>query len=191
MCIFLLAVIGSKSMGKRVVTQQERAMIFRRYTPADRTTCIAILDSNMPRYFSQQDRIEFLAFLEAPVGTYNIQEREEGQIIGCGGIATRDEEQTGILTWGMIQRDYHKQGWGRQLAFLRLRQLSEYPTLKKIALNTSQESAGFFEKLGFHATEFLPNFYCEGLHCVKMELQVDGEFEQRLAAIEAQLKYPL
>jgi N-acetylglutamate synthase-like GNAT family acetyltransferase len=187
----LLAVIGSKSMGKPVVSQQERDMIFRRYTPADRSTCIAILDSNMPRFFSHQDRREFLAFLEAPVGTYNILEQEEGHIIGCGGIATRDEEQTGILTWGMLHRDYHRQGWGRQLAFLRLRQLSAYPALQKITLNTSQESAGFFEKMGFHSTEFLPNFYCEGLHCVKMELQVDGEFEQRLATIEAQLRYPL
>lgn len=166
-------------------------MIFRRYTPADRTICIEILDSNMPRFFSDQDRIEFLAFLEAPVGTYNILEREEGHIIGCGGISTRDEGQTGILTWGMIRRDCHRQGWGRQLAFLRLRQLSEYTSLKKITLNTSQESAGFFEKLGFHTTEILPNFYCEGLHCVKMELQIDGEFEQRLGDIEARLKYPV
>lgn len=166
-------------------------MIFRRYTPADRTTCIDILDSNMPRFFSDQDRIEFLAFLEAPVGKYSVLEQPQGTIIGCGGIATEAQERVGILTWGMIHRDYHRQGWGWQLAFLRLRQLSVYPSMRKITLNTSQESAGFFEKLGFQTTEIVPNFYCEGLHCVRMELQVDREFEQRLAGIEARLRYPL
>jgi ribosomal protein S18 acetylase RimI-like enzyme len=166
-------------------------MIFRRYTPADRSTCIAILDSNMPRFFSSRDHVEFLAFLDAPVGIYSVLEQDSGHVIGCGGISTRDQERTGILTWGMIHVNYHRQGWGRQLAFLRLRQLSIYPSLRKITLNTSQETVGFYEKLGFHTTDFLPNFYSEGLHCCKMELQVNDEFHDRLTAIAAQLKYPL
>jgi ribosomal-protein-alanine N-acetyltransferase len=178
-------------MGKPVVSQQqERAMIFRRYTPADRSTCMAILESNMPRFFSNQDRVEYQSFLDAPTGTYSVLEQVHGHIIGCGGIATRDQERVGILTWGMIHVSYHYQGWGRQLAFLRLSQFSEYPSIQKIILNTSQETAGFYEMLGFHTTEFLPNFYCEGLHCLKMEQQVDDKFYNRLAAIKAKLKYP-
>jgi ribosomal protein S18 acetylase RimI-like enzyme len=164
-------------------------MIFRRYTPADRSTCIAILDSNMPRFFSHQDRTEFLAFLDAPVGIYNVLEEPDGHIIGCGGAATRDQEHIGVLTWGMIHARYHRQGWGRLLAFLRLRQLTSYPTIQKIILNTSQETVGFYEKLGFHTTDFVANFYGEGLHCFKMEQQIGGEFQQRLKALEMQLGY--
>jgi N-acetylglutamate synthase-like GNAT family acetyltransferase len=165
-------------------------MIFRRYTAADRSTCIAILESNMPRFFSELDRVEYLAFLEAPGGTYSVLEQSGGNIIGCGGIATSAQGSVGILTWGMIHSNYHRQGWGRQLAFWRLRQLSEYASIKKIILNTSQETAGFYEMLGFHTTEFLPNFYCEGLHCLKMEQEVDDKFYDRLAALKENLKYP-
>jgi ribosomal protein S18 acetylase RimI-like enzyme len=164
-------------------------MSFRRYTSEDRDACIAILDSNMPRFFSRQDRAEFLTFLDMPNGIYSVLEQRHA-VIGCGGISSRDEGSTGILTWGMIHANYHHQGWGRLLAFMRLRQLSMYPSIQKITLSTSQEATGFYEKLGFHTIEFLPNFYGEGLHCCKMELPVDEKFQQRLTTIEAQLRHP-
>ncbi len=163
-------------------------MIFRRYTPADRSTCIAILDSNMPRFFSDQDRTEFLAFLATPVKMYHVLEERPGHIIGCGGIATRSQERIGVLTWGMIHPRYHRRGWGSLLAFLRLSQFTAYPEMQKIILNTSQETVGFYEKLGFHTTDFVANFYGEGLHCYKMEQPLDDGFQQRLNALETQVR---
>ncbi len=155
--------------------------MFRRYTDADHATCIDILESNTPQYFSTQDCEDFRAFLASPLGIYSVLEDHKGVIVGCGGISTRTQDQEGILTWGMIHTSRHRQGWGRRLTLARFSQLSAIVSVKTITLNTSQETIGFYEKLGFRTTAFTPNGYGDGLDRYTMELAVDEKFRQLLS----------
>ena len=155
--------------------------MFRRYTDADHAACIEILASNAPRYFSTQDCEDFRAFLAAPLGIYSVLEDLEGVVIGCGGISTRKQEQESILTWGMIHAARHRQGWGNRITLARLSQLSKIDSLKIIRLNTSQETVGFYKKLGFRITAHTPNGYGAGLDCYSMELAVDEKFRQLIS----------
>ncbi len=155
--------------------------MFRSYRAADYTACIDILASNTPRYFSTQDGADFRAFLDAPLGMYSVLEDDGGVIVGCGGISTRREGQEGILTWGMIHATRHRQGWGSRLAFARFSQFSKMASVQTITLNTSQETVGFYEKLGFHTTAFTPNGYGAGLDCYVMQLVIDEQFRQLLS----------
>ena len=162
--------------------------MLRGYMSADYTACLAILDSNIPRFFSLQDRIDFLAFLDAPIGRYSVLENDYGSIIGCGGIALENDE-TGILNWGMIHVDYHRQGWGSILTLARLSQLSNMPSVKKVILHTSHETVGFYKKLGFQIVAFTSDFYRQGLHRYDMELSIDDNFQHRFTDIGASLLY--
>jgi len=157
--------------------------MLRRYTLADRTTCVAILESNTPRFFAHRDREDFLSFLDAPAGIYSVLEDNNSAIIGCGGIATRNKGQEGILTWGMIHADRHRQGWGKLLALTRLRQLSGIPSVQKVTINTSNETVGFYSTLDFRVTNYRPNYYSEGLHRYDMELLIDDDIRRRLREI--------
>jgi ribosomal protein S18 acetylase RimI-like enzyme len=152
--------------------------MLRQYTAKDRSSCMSILESNTPCYFAPQDREDFLAFLDAPSGIYSVLEDNEGIIVGCGGISTRKEGEEGILTWGMIHATRHRQGWGRQLALARFSQLCKITTVKFITLNTSQETIGFYEKLGFRTIVFTSDYYSIGLHRYDMELSMDEQFRQ-------------
>ena len=160
--------------------------MLRKYSNADRSFCINILESNTPRYFTYQDREDFCAFLEAPPGIYNVLEDDEDAIIGCGGISTRKQGQEGILTWGMIHATRQRQGWGRYLTLARFSQLSEISSVKTITLNTSQETVGFYEKLGFHTTAFTPDYYSIGLHRYDMEIDVNEQFRQIVGERDSQ-----
>ena len=98
-------------------------MLYRAYRPDDQAACLAILHSNLDRYFSPGDVEEFLHFLASPPGFYGVLESPDGSIAGCGGVAVRDA--IGVLTWGMVHADGHGKGLGRLLLIERLKKLRE------------------------------------------------------------------
>jgi ribosomal protein S18 acetylase RimI-like enzyme len=154
---------------------------YRPWTPSDRDRCLAVFDSNLPRYFAPADRVPFVEFLARPVGFFGVL-TDGDALIGCGGIAPVDAAgQVAVLTWGMIDAGRHRQGWGRRLTWARLRRLMELPAVLAVALKTSHETIGFYEKLGFRTTKFTPHGYRPGLHRHDMELPVDAAFRRRLA----------
>src|SRR5437867_7782445 len=124
-------------------------MSFRPYTPADKAACLAIFDSNAARFFSPSDREDFEAFLQNPPGFFGVLCDEKEMIIGCGGIGVRPGTTHAVLTWGMIHADFQGRGWGKELTLARLRKLADLPAVTKVVLSTTQEAAGFYEKMGF------------------------------------------
>jgi [ribosomal protein S18]-alanine N-acetyltransferase len=164
---------------------KEQYPMLRRYTPTDYTRCLEILDSNTPRFFSEQDRMNFLSFLTTPIDSYSVLEDIPGHIVGCGGVSTSDNDTIGTLTWGMIHVDYHHQGWGSFLTINRLFYLSTIPSVKKVTLHTSQETVEFYKKFGFQIISFIPDFYRKGLHRYDMEMLIDEHFNQNIAQMKA------
>src|SRR5260370_3139072 len=158
-------------------------MQYRAYHPADRAACLAICDSNAERFFSPEDRDAFAAFLDAPQGHFGVLCEDNGEVVGCGGIGTRDDGQTAVLTWGMVRADRHGQGLGRALALARLLRLIDLVEVTRVTINTSNETVGFFEKLGFRVVKVTPNGYRAGLDRCDLELPVDDKLRQRLLEV--------
>lgn len=147
-------------------------MNVRPYAPTDHNTCLELFDSNAPRFFAPEERAEFIEFLEQPPGFYFVIENDAGILIGCGGY---DEiKGAGVLTWGMVRQDLHKQGVGRFLLRERITHLQEqYPHLTEIHMNTSQHSVNFFEREGFRATKIKMNGFAPGLHEYHLTLTLE------------------
>ena len=145
----------------------------RPYTPADLEACLAVFDTNVPRYFISKEREEFRAFLENPPGPYLVLEDEQGVIVGCGGHALGDEPGRADLCWGMVRQEKHRRGLGRRLIHARIDAAKADPAVRVIALNTSQLTTGFYERFGFRVTSTEPDGYGPGLDRCEMRLELE------------------
>jgi len=82
---------------------------------------------------------------------------ETEKIIGCAGFYVLENEKRAHLTWGMVDGQYHKKGFGKMLFEYRVNKVKElYPGFK-ITLGTSQYTFRFFEKYGMNVESITPN----------------------------------
>jgi len=72
----------------------------RSYSPADRSTCLGIFDSNVPDSFRDSERADFEAFLDSLPGPYFVVEDESGRAVACGGYAVNPGTTCADLCWG-------------------------------------------------------------------------------------------
>ena len=78
---------------------------FRDYALADREGCLDVFDSNIPEFFSESEREEFVEFLQRLPGRYGVVVDSNARIVGCGGIAASRADPDGVdLTWGMVHQ---------------------------------------------------------------------------------------
>ena len=143
-------------------------MKIRSYFLHDRHACLGILDGNTPEFFVPRDRDDFVNFLDQLPGPYYVVERA-GAVVACGGWAL-DDEHIAALTWGMVRRDFHRQGIGRLLLHHRLNAIRDDGRARIVRIRTIQLVQGFFQREGFEVVEVVPNGFGEGLDRVTMIL---------------------
>lgn len=139
------------------------------YTQADEVRCMEIFDSNCPKYFAEHERDEFLQTLRDPgIDPYFIIELS-GELVGCGGIFLNHEKKICGLSWGMVHRDFHKQGFGEKLVRHRLALLDEQFTDYKQLVNTAQYTEAFYERFGFTTVRVIKDGWGPSLDKYEME----------------------
>ena len=147
-------------------------VLFRPYRPADEGATLQLFRSNIDPYFLPAEAAELRDFL-TQTPSYFVAEgvpgsAVAGQLLAAGGYALN--EQYAVLTWGMVARSWHGRGLGRTFTQFRLAACQQaYPGVS-IELNTSQHTAGFYEKLGFRILGVQPDGWGPGLHNVHMLL---------------------
>ncbi|MFN3823724.1 MAG: GNAT family N-acetyltransferase [Pseudorhodobacter sp.] len=144
----------------------------RPYGTADREACLAIFESNLPKFFDASERAEFCDFLEtlpAPATPYLVL-CGQGALLGCGGLIIHPTDRQARLEWGMIHAAFHGQRLGTRLTGARLAAVRAIPGLAAITLSTSQHTRGFYEGFGFRATFVTENGFGPGLHRCDMRL---------------------
>lgn len=145
-------------------------LTFRAYRPTDEAACLDIFTSNIPEYFSEEEREDFIDFLHRLPGRYGVVVDAEERVVACGGVAaSRSDPRGADLTWGMVHHRLHKHGVGRALTQGRLDWVNEMPDVAVVYLNTAHLTEGFYEKFGFRTVKRILNGYREGLHRCDME----------------------
>ena len=157
--------------------------IIRKYEATDKDSCMQIFKTNVPTYFTLEEVNEFERFLTKlsdPEATdnppYYVMELEN-KLIGCGGFGDKkgiDGTDAITFVWGMIDRSYHKKGFGEQLLQFRLEEINAQFPNKQVILDTTQFSYTFFEKYGFKTVKITENSYGEGMHRYDMILETSG-----------------
>lgn len=147
-------------------------MRVRDYVSADRTACLAMFDGNTPAYFDPSERADFETFLDAIAFTYLVIEDDVG-LAACGGWARRRSDPGVVdLCWGMVRRDLHRTGVGRALLEARLAQIRAATGVRAVALQTTQNTEGFFLRYGFVTRQVTPDGFAPGFHRHDMQLDL-------------------
>lgn len=152
----------------------------RPYQIADKPACMAIFNSNRPKFFTTEEIPEFSKFLDGPSCDYFVMETDTNDIISCGGHYTNAERTRGGLAWGMVHQDYHGQGLGKKLTLFRLFKLSEEAPTAILRLDTSHHTESFYAKFGFVTEKVTPDGYGIGLHRHDMTLQLNPQVGELL-----------
>ena len=144
-------------------------MRIRAYSTQDKDACLAIFDSNSPAYFAPEERQSFTDWLDhSDREKYYVLEKGD-QIVACGGIFYNLDNDTAGLAWGMVHRDFHRQGYGSQLTAYRLRELDSYYPGKVQWIETSQHTVDFYAGLGFTVVRVVPSGFGPGLDKYEMK----------------------
>jgi GNAT superfamily N-acetyltransferase len=147
-------------------------MEIRAYRRNDQDACVAIFESNVPDYFDPHDRADLMAFLDELPGPYFVCVVPGRGVAACGGYYTQPEAQLAGLTWGMVHRDLHRQGLGRQMLEYRLSAIRSLPRIRTVRARTTQVTEEFFRRCGFVPTGRQPGGFGGGLDLVELELQL-------------------
>lgn len=136
-------------------------MIARPYDVADREACLALFDSNVPRFFDPSERAGFADFLDRNRPPYQVIERD-GRVVACGGHAVEPDGRTASLCWGMVAQGLHGQGLGRMLTEARLAAARAEPGVTSVRLDTGRHTTGFYERFGFVIEQVVKDGYAPG-----------------------------
>jgi hypothetical protein len=158
-------------------------LCLRSYCATDFVQCIAIFDSNTPKYFAPHERADFAQFIQTTTDPYFVvtlvaDRKGEGegaeQIIGCGGYFLRNGGTVAGFSWGMVANDHHGTGAGRFLMMARLQRICQGTAAQSVVLNTSQHTYGFFAKVGFVVGKITKDGFAPGLDDYEMTLDLQG-----------------
>ncbi len=148
-------------------------MTTRKYLASDREACIALFNSNCPKYFDPEEISGLENWLNGQdTGqiTYKTSEADyfyvtelNEKVVACGGFYIVKNQPRANMVWGMVDKLNHGQGIGKQLFQFRVEQITARYPKHAIVLDTSQHTVGFFEKLGFSVSKITPDGYGPGL----------------------------
>ena len=154
-------------------------MNIRTYNKNDHAACMEIIKSNTPEFFAIEEITLFKEWLiaqENGVLAYPVSEEEyyfvlevNNDILGCAGYLLVENSNEIYLSWGMVNRNFQKLGYGKKLLDYRIKSISQNFPDRKISLSTTQDIAPFFEKYGFNIINITPKFYSDSLDRYEME----------------------
>lgn len=152
---------------------------FRAYRPADRDACMALFQSNVPRFFRDHELADFLEFVDSSGCPYFVV-LSEASIVGCGGFGIRPGSEAADLCWGMVDQQEQGKRIGEFLLLARLREIvtkntvdAEYVRPKHVCLVTSQLTDGFFRRYGFQVQKRKSSGIAAGLDEVDMRMELN------------------
>lgn len=160
-------------------------MKIRSFQASDKENCLAIFDSNCPKFFDSSEREMFLnwlnhlsdsnsqysspAYSNSEGDYYYVIEIPDKGVIACAGFYILKEEKEARLAWGMVHRDHHQKGYGTLLYQHRQTVIKQTWPNHKMTLGTSQHTFSFYKKMGMKVLQTLENGYGIGIDRYDMQ----------------------
>ncbi|HTO17301.1 MAG TPA: GNAT family N-acetyltransferase [Edaphocola sp.] len=140
----------------------------RAYEIADKDAVISLIKWNTPRFFAQEEEIDFREYLENKRELYYVLLYNE-KIVGCGGINFENKKTIGKISWDIFHPDYQGKALGTRLLEYRINTLNSIDSIRKIIVRTSQFAYKFYEKKGFEILEVIKDYWTDGFDLYYME----------------------
>lgn len=126
------------------------------YSSEHRDAVLDLFDSNTPDYFLVEERPSLEAYLDELPGPAWVALASAGDVVGFGGVSFSNEHSAWIR-WGMVDRDHHRGGIGRQLLETRLAWIAANSSARQVRVGTTAAIAGFFQRFGFDLETVIPD----------------------------------
>jgi ribosomal protein S18 acetylase RimI-like enzyme len=141
----------------------------RPYEKSDKSDVINLFRLNTPNYFSTEEEVDLIYFLENEREQYYVVSINN-EIVGCGGYNFSEDKSIGIICWDIIHPKFQGKSIGRSLLNYRITQIKDVKSIHKITVRTSQLVYRFYEKHGFVLLEIIHDYWSKGYHLYRMEL---------------------
>ena len=145
---------------------------FRHYSTSDRSACLAVFDSNCPRFLHPSERPGFGEWLHRVTGTFLVLEADE-QVIACGGYVQGAGDVA--LTWGLLHAGQHGRQLGELLLVERLCRAIDEAEVQSSRLATTPRVAPFFARVGYRHVADERDGWGPGMDRVEMRLDFTVE----------------
>lgn len=159
--------------------QETLPLELREYCSTEREACMAIFQSNVPRFFRDHELVDYLQFLDSRMGRYFIVV-SSGDPVACGGFGIRSESDSACLCWGMVKECRHRRSIGTFLLLTRLRRIIDESNVGEVRLETSQLTYGFFQRFGFSVDSRRADGFALGLDRIRMSMRLTRDNRQAI-----------
>ena len=143
-------------------------LTIRSFQKSDLNRALEILKLNIPKYFAQEELLDFKKYIDNEIDQYFVAEINN-RLIGCGGINFEHENKLAKIAWDFVDPEYHKKGIGTQLLQHRIKYIKDEFPEYRIIVRTSQMTFEFYKKQGFKLTEIKKNYWADGFDLYLME----------------------
>lgn len=145
----------------------------RRFNSEDTPRLLELLRLNTPKYFSEDEKEDFIYYLENEIEHYLVLLVND-EILGCGGFNLSEDKQTGKISWDIFHPESQGKGLGKALTNYRIERMKEIESIKKISVRTSQLVYPFYAKFGLELKEVVKDYWAKGFDMYRLE--ADTEF---------------
>lgn len=161
----------------------------REFAPDDLESCVEVWTSNQPGSVDAAARESFIDFLRVGT-TYLLVVEHAGDVIACGGIEMVGDPDSATLVKTMVHREYQRRGFGSALLAAQLSLLEYEGRPIDLWIHVEDESAGFYERLGFEMRSSLEE-PASGKQLLWRDLSSGDIEDARAVLIERQIQLTL
>jgi len=145
-------------------------MKFLSYNGSYFDACLQIFNENCPQYFAENEREDYIGFLEGNPSDYFIGISGDYVASAFGVVSTSDISRV-RLSWILVSPRFKGSGVGNKMM-----NYSKEAAINKgasvIDIAASHLSAPFFAKFGAEELNKIPNGWGIGMHRVDMEIKL-------------------
>jgi [ribosomal protein S18]-alanine N-acetyltransferase len=143
----------------------------RPYKEEDKAALIYLLQANIPQFFAESEKQDFVQYLNEEVEDYFVVEMEN-QIVGAGGINYPNNKSAAYISWDFIHPDHQGKGIGKELTLFRVNVIKNKANVKQIVVRTSQMAYNFYQKMGFVLEKVEKDYWAKGYDLYHMHMQL-------------------
>jgi len=127
-----------------------------------------LFEENCPKYFSENERSDYIEFLESTPTSYFVG-IQENKVLSAFGVTTTQSRERARLSWIMVSSN--AKGYGLGMTMMNQAKLICVQNKVSIVdIAASHLSAPFFAKFGAEKLNEIPHGWGAGMHRIDMEL---------------------
>lgn len=132
--------------------------------------CLQLFDENCPEYFAENERQDYIGFLNKGCSDYLIGV-SDGFVAAAFGVISNAESSRARLVWIMVSPKFKGSGIGVQMMNHAKKTVSKNKS-SAIDIAASQLSAPFFAKFGAIELNRVQNGWGPDMHRIDMEIRL-------------------